>query len=506
MDSCDDTEERSLLLQMTDIHKRFPGVHALKGVDFDVRQGEIHALVGENGAGKSTLMHILAGVHPQDQGDVSFNGRDDIHFASEREAQEAGIGIVYQERSLVPTLNVAENVFAARQPINGVGMIDRGMLYRDTQAILDRLQVRARPTDLVEDISPALQQMIEIAKAISMDAKLLIFDEPTAALTETEKNTLFDVMRSLKDHVGIIYISHRLEEIFEICDRVTVLKDGEKRGTFCVEDVTKDRLISLMVGREGVRASTRHLDAQTNQTAPIFEVRNLRDKGRVRGVSFAVRAGEILAIAGLAGAGRTETALAIFGGAPRASGEILVDGKPVEIRSPEDAIRLGIGYLPEDRRSAGLFLEMAVTQNIASAKLREFGNFFLSNRKMERVAKGYVEKLSIATPDVFRPVQNLSGGNQQKVVISRWLLVNPRILIVDEPTRGIDVGAKAEVHALLQQLADQGAAVIMISSELPEVLAVADRILVMCDGRVSGELDGRTASEEDVLHLASAFI
>ena len=495
-----------VLLRMTGIHKVFPGVHALKGVDFDVRQGEVHALVGENGAGKSTLMHILAGVHPQDRGEISFNGQDNVRFADEREAQQAGIGIVYQERSLVTMLNVAENIFAARQPVNKLGLINRRSMFAESRKILKQLQMEdIDPGMLVEDIPPALQQMVEIAKAMSMNARLLIFDEPTAALTETEKNTLFDIIRNLKDHVGVIYISHRLEEIFEICDWVTVLKDGEKRGTFPISEVSKNQLISHMVGREKLKDIIRHEEIDFSKVAPILEVRNFSDKARVKNVNFCVHQGEVLAFAGLAGAGRTELALAIFGASEKTSGEILFEGKPVTIRSPEDAIRLGIGYLPEDRRSSGLFLDMAITQNIASASLGHFGKFFLNNNLMAKVANDFRKTLSIATPDVFRPVQNLSGGNQQKVVISRWLLLNPKVLIVDEPTRGIDVGAKAEVHALLHSLARQGTAVIIISSELPEVLAVADRILVMCEGRLSGELNGLTANEEDILHLASAF-
>lgn len=494
-----------VLLRMSGIHKHFPGVHALKDVDFEVYKGEVHALVGENGAGKSTLMHILAGVHPQDEGEIFFNGAGSVHFTDERDAQLAGIGIVYQERSLVPTLNVAENVFAARQPINSVGIINRRKMYQDTQQLLDKLRIKIKPSQIVEDISPALQQMIEIAKAVSMNACLLIFDEPTAALTENEKETLFELIRELKKQVGIIYISHRLEEIFDIADRVTVLKDGEKRGTFPIDGVDREKLISLMVGRKSLKYFDHSQDRDLSQVPPILEVRNLGDADRVKDISFHIKPGEILAFAGLAGAGRTEMALAIFGATPRSSGEILVDGKKVSISSPQEAIKAGIGYLPEDRRSTGLFLEMAISQNIASARLDHFGKIFVNKNLMTQVANEYRQKLSIAAPDVSIPVQNLSGGNQQKVVISRWLLVSPKILIVDEPTRGIDVGAKAEVHSLLQQLARQGAAILLISSELPEILSVADRIIVMCEGRISGELDGRTATEEEILHLASAF-
>jgi ABC-type sugar transport system ATPase subunit len=490
---------------MTGIHKIFPGVHALKGVDFEVRLGEVHALVGENGAGKSTLMHILAGVHPQDKGAITFNGQTHVRFENEHQARQAGVGIVYQERSLVPTLSVAENIFAGRQPINALGLVNRRKLHRDARQILERLALDVDPASSVENISPAEQQMVEIAKAISTDAKLLIFDEPTAALTETEEKALFNLINTLKSHVGIIYISHRLEEIFKVCDQVTVLKDGESKGTYPVREVGRDQLISLMVGRARLKDIKKDRGVDLAQTPPILEVRHLSDGNRVKDVSFSVRPGEILAFAGLAGAGRTETALALFGDSVQKSGEILFEGKPVKINSPQDAIRIGIGYLPEDRRSAGLFLEMAITNNIASANLKRFGNFFLSNRVMFDVANDFRTKLSIATPDVYRPVQNLSGGNQQKVVISRWLLVNPKVLVVDEPTRGVDVGAKAEVHSLLQDLASQGTAVIIISSELPEVLAVADRITVLCDGRVSGELPGEGATEEAILHLASAF-
>jgi ABC-type sugar transport system ATPase subunit len=422
-------------------------------------------------------------------------------------AQVLGIGIVFQERSLVGSLDVAENIFAGRQPASRWGVIDHRALYAQARAILDQLGLDINPREMLGRLSPAQQQMIEIAKAVSLNAQLLIFDEPTSALTDTETHALFDLIRRLKaQQAGIVYISHRLEEVFEIADRVTVLKDGEYRGTFNVSETTPDALISRMVGRDLLRDIIHH-EAMTAAKPVVLEVRRLTDCTRVKEVSFSVRAGEILALAGLAGAGRTELALAIFGAAPRRSGEIYIDGKRVEINSPQDAMAAGLGYLPEERREAGLFLEMSVAQNICAARFDYFGSWWINDHRMDVVANDYREKLKIVCPDVRRMVQNLSGGNQQKVVLSRWLLMDPKVLIVDEPTRGIDVGAKAEVHSLLHALAtQQGTAIVLISSELPEILAVADRILVMHEGRISGELTAQEATEEAILRLASTSV
>ena len=482
-----DNVEGLTLLEVRGIHKRFPGVHALRGVDLEVRRGEVHALVGENGAGKSTLMHLLAGVYQPDAGTIYFAGGENIRIADEHAAQQLGIAIVFQERSLFGDLSVAENIFAARQPINRWGRIDRKTLFDRTRALLRQVGIAISPDTPVCRLSPAQQQMVEIAKALSLHPRLMIFDEPTAALTDVETRALFAVIDRLKQQgVGIIYISHRLEEIFETADQVTVLRDGENQGTFPVTATSPEHLISRMVGRELARC---RLDETSPTGCVMLEARD------VAGVSFTVRAGEVLAFAGLAGAGRTEMALALIGA--QGSASVRLNGKTIKINSPADAIAAGIGYMPEDRKEAGLFLEMSVAQNVVGARLDQF-------RNQERIAEEFRQRLRIACRTVRQPVQELSGGNQQKVVLARWLLVNPKVLIVDEPTRGVDVGAKAEVHVLLRELARRGTAVIVISSDLPEVLAVADRILIMGDGRITGELSFGEATEERILRYAYA--
>ncbi len=445
------------LLKADSIVKRFPGVTALDGVQLDVRRGEVHALVGENGAGKSTLMHILAGVYRPDAGQIDFNGRTNVRIENERAAQDLGVAIVFQERSLFADLSAAENIFAGRQPTLLWGHIRRRRLIEDARRLLERVALPIDPRTRVADLSPAQQQMVEIAKALSLDARLLILDEPTAALTDAETRALFDcINRCRQQGVGVIYISHRLEEMFQIADRVTVLKDGRWQGTFDVADTSPDDLIFRMVGRELARE---HLDRTS--TAPgrtILQVRHISDRPGARrqslldDVSFVAHAGQVTALAALAGAGRTETALAIFG-LRRTTGDFIIDGQTINPRTPRDAIAAGIGYLPEDRKEAGLFLDMSVAANIAAAQLDHFGTWWQNDRLRERVALDYRRQLRIATPDVDRAVVQLSGGSQQKVLLARWLLVNPKVLIADEPTRGVDVGAKAEVHALLRELA-----------------------------------------------------
>ncbi|MFO0850470.1 MAG: sugar ABC transporter ATP-binding protein [Gemmataceae bacterium] len=489
------------LLSLRGVHKRFPGVHALKGVSLDVRRGEVHAVVGENGAGKSTLMQILAGVYRPDDGVLTFDGTTGS-FATEREAQAAGVAIVFQERSLFGPLSVAENVFAGRQP-GTLGGIDFAKLYTDTARLLERVGLRVDPSAAVETLSPGEQQLVEIAKALSLNAKLLILDEPTATLTPAETATLFGVARGLKAQgVAVVYISHRLEEVFELADRVTVLKDGEGQGTFAVADVTPQLLVRRMVGRDV------EFDRPTDrapESRAVLEVNGLTDTGstgrvRLADVSFTVRAGEILGLGGLVGAGRTETALGVFGGRPGCVGEVRVNGKPVRIRSPQDAIAAGIGYVPEDRKDAGLFLDMGLAANVVVATLR---GVVLNDAAQERTGNGYREKLRIASRGGDEPVRALSGGNQQKVLLARWLEVNPAVLIVDEPTRGVDVGAKREVHAVLFDLARKGTALVVISSDLPELLALADRVVVLRGGRVTGELSRDELTEEAVIALSS---
>ncbi len=496
------------LLEARGIAKSFPGVRALNGVQLEVRAGEVHALLGENGAGKSTLMHILAGVYHPDAGTLRFNG-EEVRFADARAAQRAGVAMVFQERSLAAPLSVAENVFFGRQPANRWGIIDRREMQGQTRRILDDLGVALEPTALVEHLSPAEQQMVEIAKALSLDAKLLVLDEPTSALTETETAALFRGIGRLKQRgVGIVYISHRLAEVFQVCDRITVLRDGEYQGTFARDAITEDELIRLMVGgKSEVRGQKAEVGGQRSVVggsgAPALEVRNLCDGLLLRDVSFVARAGEITAFAGLAGSGRTELAMSIFGARPRTAGEVRVSGRLVTIHGPLDAIRAGIGYLPEDRKEAGLFLEMSVAANFAAARLDRFGTWWLDDRAMEQQVGAVAARMRLTASTRGRPVQELSGGNQQKVMLARWLLVQPRVLLADEPTRGIDVGAKREVHQLLRELARNGTAVVFISSELPEILGVADRVLVMREGRLVGEPSRVGATEEKILRLAA---
>jgi ABC-type sugar transport system ATPase subunit len=498
----------ALLLQMRAIRKSFGGVEVLKGVDFDVRPAEVHALCGENGAGKSTLMNIIAGVHPPDAGEIIFGERSLSRFASAHAAQQAGISIVFQERSLFAPLTVAENIFAGRQPVTAWGMINRRRLYADAEHLLKEVAPDVDADAAIADLSPAQQQMVEIAKALSLDARLMIFDEPTAALAETETTRLFAVIRQLRERgVGVVYISHRLEEIFTLADRVTILKDGAWQGTVSVSQTNTDDLIRRMVGRDVERMVP---GADHSATPVLLEVKGLsdpsarKDQAALLGnVSFHVYAGEIVGLAGLAGAGRTETALALFGVRARGSGEILLEGRRVEMGSPADAIAAGFGYVSEDRKESGLFLDMSIRRNISAARLSRFGGWFFRDAEEAAATQELCEKLRVVCVDVNQDTGHLSGGNQQKVLLARWLLVNPRVLIVDEPTRGVDVGAKTEVHQLLRDFARQGHAVIMISSELPEVLALSDRIYVMRAGRIAGELRRAEASEEAVMRLAA---
>jgi len=493
---------------MHGIRKRFGGVQALNGVNLEVRAGEVHALVGENGAGKSTLVHILAGVHQPDEGRIDLNGKQNIVLANEHAAQQCGVAIVFQERSLFSSLSVAENIFAGRQPVQW-GRIKRKQLCQDTALLLRAVGLACDPKTPLSELSAAQQQMVEIAKALSLNAKLIIFDEPTAALTETETAALFRVIVDLKRrNVAVVYISHRLEEVFKIADRVTVLKDGISQGTFEVSQITTNRLITLMVGRalSFRRAETQDMSA----AAVMLEVEGLSDRSLetevktvLRDISFKVRQGEIVALAGLCGAGRTELALSIFGARPRDSGEIFIGGQRAEIRAPADAIAAGLAYVPEDRKEAGLFLDMTIAQNTAVGRLKEFGTWWFDDAKGHAKAEEFRNRLRIASYGAKQVVQSLSGGNQQKVVLAKWLLVRPKILIVDEPTRGIDVGAKAEVHDLIRDLARAGAAIVVISSDLPEVLAVADRILVMREGRITGEFSAAGATEEKIMRYAS---
>jgi ribose transport system ATP-binding protein len=488
------------LLRCRGVSKSFPGVTALAGVDFEVNPGEVHALAGENGAGKSTLMHILAGVHQPDAGAIEFQGRP-VRILNERHAQQMGIGIVFQERSLFDLLSVGENIFAGNQPVTRGGIVDRAQLYAKAKALLQRIGLDVDPSTRLGALSPAQQQMVEIAKALSFHSRLFILDEPTASLSAAETETLFRVVRQLRhEGVGVIYISHRLGEIFQLADRVTVLKDGRVQGTMPVAAVSPDSLVSLMVGRDLARET--HHPAPIRRGVPALEVIGIAGP-KIKPLSFRAWPGEILVFAGLAGAGRTELARMIFGADPLLQGELRVQGKSVRIRSPRDAMAAGIGYLPEDRKELGLFPEMSIAQNIAAANLERFGAWQLSDRSMDDLALSYMQRLHIAAPSPRTPAGKLSGGNQQKVLLARWLLRDPAVLIVDEPTRGIDVGARAEIYTSLRALAREGKAIVVLSSDLPEVLTLGDRILVMRQGAIAGELSAAEASEEAVMRLAA---
>ncbi|HXF64071.1 MAG TPA: sugar ABC transporter ATP-binding protein [Caldilineaceae bacterium] len=495
-----------IVLRMEGISKAFPGVQALDGVDFEVRAGEVVALVGENGAGKSTLMKILSGAYRKDAGRIYIGGQE-VEIGSPQQAQALGIAIIYQEFNLTRNQSVAANIFIAREPrqrgLGGLlGLVDRQRMEREAQEILDRIGAHVAPTARVRDLSVAQQQMVEIAKALAVEARVIIMDEPTAALGEQEVETLFEIVAGLKAQgIATIFITHRLEEIFRIADRVVVLRDGRRVGELPISEATSARIIQLMVGR--ALDDIFHKEA-AEITAPVLEVRNLTRKGAVHDVSFTLYRGEILGFAGLVGAGRTETMRLIFGVDAKDGGEILIDGKPVPITSPHDAVRAGLGFVPEDRALQGLVLKLPVRENIVLATLDRHSHAgWVDRRQVEETAYEYVDRLSIRTPHLRQRAMFLSGGNQQKVVLAKWLASQPKVLILDEPTRGIDIGAKAEVHALMSRLAQAGMGIIMISSELPEILGMSDRILVMHEGRVAAILDRAEATQERIMAYAS---
>ena len=490
------------ILQMQGIQKYFSGVHALKGVDFDLKAGEVHALMGENGAGKSTLIKVLCGIHKRDGGSVTLFGQD-VNFHNIAESQAAGISVIHQELNMMNHLTVAQNMFIGREPKKGI-MIDDARMIAEAKALFDRIGVKIDPTVKLGELTVGKQQMVEIAKAVSRDCKLLVLDEPTAALTQPEVEELFKIMNDLRAKgIGMIYISHRMDEINRISDRVTVMRDGEYVGTVNTAEVTKDDIVKMMVGRV-IMGDKKPASAVPADAPVVLEVKNLNAGKAVKNVSFQLRRGEILGFAGLMGAGRTEVARALYGADPRQTGEIYINGKPVNIKTPEQAVKNGICYLSEDRKRYGLMLGKSVSDNSAIASLDKFIKAgWINDKEIAKVAAETNAKLRTKTPSMEQLLKNLSGGNQQKVIIARWLMKDCDIFIFDEPTRGIDVGAKSEMYTLMEDLASKGKSVIMISSELAEIQRLSDRVIVMCEGRITGELDIADATQEEIMKYAT---
>jgi methyl-galactoside transport system ATP-binding protein/inositol transport system ATP-binding protein len=491
------------LLEMTNIVKSFPGVKALRGVELKVRPGEIHALMGENGAGKSTLMKCIAGIYRPNEGKIFFDGQVRSNYTT-AEALRMGLSMIHQELSPVLYRPIMENIWLGREPLNRLGLVDHQKMYEMSKAVLKEIELDEDPRTLMASLTVAKIQMIEIAKAISFNSKLIIMDEPTSALTEREIKQLFSIMRKLKAQgKSIIYISHKLEEIYEITDRITVYRDGAYIGSEDTKELKVDRLIKMMVGRDVSEMFPK-------VACPIgdvkFEVRDLSHKRFFKNVSFSVRKGEIFGVAGLVGAGRTEVIETIFGMKKKESGEIFIDGKKVEIGKPRDAIEKGMAWLTEDRRSSGIFPMLSVQLNMAIANIPKFLNRigFIKDNYMTGMCDEYVQKIQVKTPSLAQRVENLSGGNQQKVLVARWLMTNPDILFLDEPTRGIDVGTKAEIHRLITTLAGEGKSIIMISSELPEVMGMSDRIMVMHQGKVTGIVENtKDLTQEELMAYAT---
>ncbi|NKL98093.1 sugar ABC transporter ATP-binding protein [Rhizobium leguminosarum] len=490
------------LLSAEGVRKEFPGVVALDDVQFRLKRASVHALMGENGAGKSTLMKILAGIYTPDKGDIRLKGIE-IRLKSPLDALENGIAMIHQELNLMPFMTVAENIWIRREPKNRLGFIDHGVMHRMTEELFTRLNISIDPDIEVRHLSVANRQMVEIAKAVSYNSDVLIMDEPTSALTEREVEHLFSIIRDLRAQgIGIVYITHKMNELFEIADEFSVFRDGRYIGTHASTDVTRDDIIRMMVGREITQMFPK-------EEVPIGEVvlsvKDLCLKGVFNNISFEVRAGEILGVAGLVGSGRSNVAETLFGVTPASSGSVELYGKPVTISSPTEAIRNRMAFLTEDRKDTGCLLILDILENMQIAVLQDryVKGGFVQQGAVEATCEDMAKKLRVKTPNLYERVENLSGGNQQKVLIGRWLLTNPRILILDEPTRGIDVGAKAEIHRLVTEMARDGVAVVMISSEMPEVLGMSDRIMVMHEGRVTGFLNRDEATQIKVMELAA---
>jgi ribose transport system ATP-binding protein len=490
------------ILQMKNISKTFPGVTALKSVDFDLMKGEVHALVGENGAGKSTLIKILSGAIPKSSGEIYIN-RELFEITNPLQAQSLGIAVIYQELMLAPALSAAENILLGRFPRRWSVFVDKKKLFATAKQLTTMLGLKLDLNLPLQLLTIAQQQMIEVAKALSLKAQIIVMDEPSAVLTPHELDKLFQVIAQLKrDGVSFIYISHRLDEIFRIADQVTVLKDGVVQGTRLISEVTRSQIINMMVGRE-IKATDEKYEDKADRKV-ILEVKNLQSEHLNEPVNLTLYQGEILGIAGLVGAGRSELVRAIFGADKKMSGEIFIDAKSVTINSPGDAVQLGLGLVPEDRKSQGVLSDMSVVENITVTNLKKLTKAgFIRKRKETDAANSLVERLKIRLSFIQQSINSLSGGNQQKVILARWLDSNARIIIFDEPTRGIDVAAKAQIHQLMNELINQGVSIIMISSELPEILEMSDRIIVMRERKISGELKQVEATEEKIISLAT---
>ncbi len=494
---------QNIVLEMNNIHKRFHGVYALKGVHFDLRAGEVHALMGENGAGKSTLMKVLCGIYKRDEGNVILFDNP-VNFSTVKDSQDAGISMIHQELNMMNHLTVAQNIYIGREPvINGIYIDDRKM-EQDAAELFKKINVNIDPSATLGSLTVGKQQMVEIAKAVSRNAKILILDEPTAALTQLEVEELFKIMNDLRDKgIGMIYISHRMDEINRISDRVTVIRDGEYVGTLTTKETTKDEIVRMMVGRV-IYGNKKEQSNVAKDAEIVLEVKNLNRGKEIRDVNFCLRRGEILGFSGLMGAGRTEVARAIYGADPIDSGEILVNGQKVVIDTPKAAVDLGICYLSEDRKRYGLLLDKSVAENSVLSSLDNYiKHGWIDEASIESDSRRENLKLKTKTPSMRQITKNLSGGNQQKVVIARWLLKDSDIFIFDEPTRGIDIGAKSEMYTLMEELASQGKSIIMISSELSEIQRLSDRVIVMCEGRITASLDIKEATQETIMKYAT---
>lgn len=485
---------------MKKITKTFPGVKALSNVDLELKEGEVHALLGENGAGKSTLIKVLGGIYHADSGEIEINGKN-VKINSVQDAEANGIAIIHQELVLVPYMSVAENIFLGRELGAGI-TVNLKAQEKEAQAVLDRLGMDIDARSLVKDLSIAKQQMVEITKAVATNSKILVMDEPTSSISEKEVDNLFKIMRDLTSHgVGIIYISHKMSELQEICDRVTVMRDGEYVGTKVVKETSRDDLIAMMVGRQLTSYYERDFLEPGEE---VLRVENINDNKRVFNVSFNLKKGEIVGFAGLVGAGRSETMQAIFGLTKGSTGDVYINGKKVDIKSPIDAMKNGLVMVPESRKEQGLYLIQDVRYNTTIEILDQFiKNLNVNTKKESEVTQKYIDMMSTKTPSQQQVIGNLSGGNQQKVLIGRWLATDPQILILDEPTRGIDVGAKAEIYAIMNNLLKQGVSIIMISSEMPEIINMSDRVYVMAEGKIAGCIDHEEISQEAIMKLAA---